>query len=143
MILAGLVFAGERKLAKAGEQLAADGYLRAGKRRVFGVFPAVEYAVRRPGFVDALHEEARQMLTGPVPVAEVAERDAAVVTLAAAAGLRTLLPAEGLGPHRQRVEELAERSGAAAHEFRHVIREVRTAVTVPATEVASAGSQDG
>ena len=115
------------------EQLAAGGWLRARKRRALGLFPTVEYDLARPAAVEALQEEARQMLRGPVPAVDIADRDAAVVALAAAAGLRTLLPRKV--SHDTRVEELIERSGQAAPALRKVVHELRGAVAA-----ASAGA---
>ncbi|MER5214521.1 GPP34 family phosphoprotein [Streptomyces sp. NPDC002838] len=114
------------------EQLTAEGYLRAEKSRVLGVFPTVEYVLERVADVRALQEEARRVLRGPVPVAEVSDRDAAVVALAAAAELRTLLPGKDRTGRRQRLEELTERSGAASPVLRRVLPEVLMAVSVPA-----------
>ncbi|MFF0089519.1 GPP34 family phosphoprotein [Streptomyces canus] len=109
------------------EQLAAGGWLRARKRRALGLFPTVEYDLARPAAVEALQEEARGILRGPVPAVDISDRDAAVVALAAAAGLRTLLPRkESPGT---RVEELIERSGQAAPALRKVVHELRGAVT--------------
>ena len=115
------------------EQLAAGGWLRARKRRALGLFPTVEYDLARPAAVEALQEEARQMLRGPVPAVDIADRDAAVVALAAAAGLRTLLARKE--SHDTRVEELIERSGQAAPALRKVVHELRGAVAA-----ASAGT---
>jgi hypothetical protein len=115
------------------EQLTADGYLRVEKRRVLGIFPTLEYALERAAVVDALHDEARRILQGPVPAAEVSDRDAAVIALAAAAELPGLAPAKDRARDRQRLEELTERSGAAAPALDHVLREVRTAVAVALT----------
>jgi hypothetical protein len=120
------------------EQLTAEGYLRAQRKRVFGVFPSVEYVLEQAAVVDALREEARQVLEGPVPVAEVSDRDAAVVALAAAAELRTLVPGKDREGHKARVAELTERSGAAAPALRKVVTEVHTAVTASLTAVAAA-----
>jgi len=111
------------------EQLAADGYLRAEKRRALGVFPTVEYALERVAVVDALRAEARRILEGPVPVAEVSDRDAAVVTLAAAAELRTLVSRDERGRYQERLAELAERSGAAGPVTRKAGEELRAALT--------------
>ncbi|NUO44377.1 MAG: GPP34 family phosphoprotein [Streptomyces sp.] len=111
------------------EQLAAEGYLRAEKRRVLALFPTVEYALERVAAADALRERARQVLEGPVPTAEVCDRDAALVTLAAAAGLRTLVPREERGLHKDRLAELAERGGAAGPAMRKVGEELRAALT--------------
>ncbi|MFJ8591460.1 GPP34 family phosphoprotein [Streptomyces sp. NPDC093598] len=110
------------------EQLVAEGYLRAEKRRVLGVFPSVEYALERLAVVEALREETREILRGRV--AEVSERDAAVAALAAAAGL--LLPDQEVRVHERRVEDLLARAGAAGPGPGWAVREVSTAVA-PAT----------
>lgn len=123
------------------EQLTAQGYLRAQKKRVLGVFPSVEHVLQQGAVVDALREEARQVLEGPVPVAEVADREAAVVALAAAAELPTLVPGRERQRHRARIEALTERSGEAAPALRKVVGEVQTALTASLTAV-SVGTGD-
>jgi hypothetical protein len=109
-------------------QLAADGYLRAEKTRVLGVFPSVEYEIDRVAVVDALRAEAREVLEGPVPVEEVPERDAALVALAAGAELRTLLSGKEQRQYKQRIEDLVERSGATTPALKKAVQEVRSAV---------------
>ncbi|GAA3987860.1 GOLPH3/VPS74 family protein [Streptomyces plumbiresistens] len=104
------------------EQLAAGGFLHAEKRRVLGVFPTVEYVLEGVTVVDALRAQARAVVLGPVPVAEVSERDAALAVLTDAAGL-----VSDDAHDRGRLEELTERGGAAAPVLRTVVREVRTA----------------
>ncbi|MEU6141734.1 GPP34 family phosphoprotein [Streptomyces sp. NPDC047081] len=96
------------------EQLTAEGWLRAEKKRVLGVFPSVEHVLERVEAVDALRDETRQLLEGAVPVAEVSERDAAAVALAVAAGSPALLPDGDRERHKERVEELIEHTGARA-----------------------------
>ncbi|MFF6994673.1 GPP34 family phosphoprotein [Streptomyces sp. NPDC008313] len=118
-------------------QLAADGYLRAEKKRVFGVFPSVEYVLARPSAVERLRAEARLVLEGPLPVGEVADRDAALVALAAAAELRTLVPGRDRKRHKDRIDALTDRGGAAAPALRKVIQEVRTAVAVAVTSASA------
>ncbi|MCT9010032.1 GOLPH3/VPS74 family protein [Streptomyces sp. NPDC054766] len=118
-------------------QLAAEGYLRAEKKRVLGLFPSVEYELDRVPAVQALRAEARQVMEGPVPVAEVCDRDAALVALATAAELRTLASPKERKLHKARIDELTERSGAAAPALRKVIQEVRTAVIVAATTASA------
>ena len=124
-------------------QLAAEGYLRAERKRVLGLFPSVEYELERVSAVDALREDARQVLEGPGPVADVSDRDAALVALAAAAGLRTLLPGKDSKLHKERIEELTERGGAAAPALKKVIQEVRTAVIVAVTAGSATGAATG
>ncbi|QKW30288.1 GPP34 family phosphoprotein [Streptomyces seoulensis] len=126
-------------LAAVREQLTAEGYLRAEKRRVFGLFPSVEYVLERVAAVDALCAEARQALDGDRPAAEVAEDTAAAVALAAAARLRTLAPDRERGPRGRRVEELTERGTATAPALRHIVREVRTALAATATAAPAGG----
>lgn len=125
-------------------QLAASGYVRAEKKRVLGLFPSVEYELERVAVVEELREQARLVLEGPVPVAEVSEQDAALVALAAAAELRTLVPAKDRKRHKDRIDALTERGGAAAPALKRVIQEVRTAVmvavTAASTSAAAAGS---
>ncbi|KKD09877.1 GOLPH3/VPS74 family protein [Streptomyces sp. WM6386] len=111
------------------EQLAAEGYLRADKRRALGLFPTVEYALERVAFVDVLREEARQVLEGPVRPADVSERDAAVVVLAAAAGVSALVARKERGQHQERLADLGERSGTAAPGLRKIMDELGTALT--------------
>ncbi|WP_221349694.1 GOLPH3/VPS74 family protein [Streptomyces beigongshangae] len=120
-------------------QLAADGYLRAEKTRVLGVFPSVDYEIDRVAVVEGLREEARLALTGPVPVEEVSARDAALVSLAAAAELRTLLSAEERRRYEARVAALAERSGPAAPTLHQAVQEVRSAVAAAVTMTAPPG----
>ncbi|MEU6449227.1 GPP34 family phosphoprotein [Streptomyces sp. NPDC046979] len=126
------------------EQLVAEGYLRAEKKRVLGVFPSVEYVLARPAVAKALREETREVLEGRIPAGEVSERDAAAAVLVAAAAPG--LPA-GAG-HRaadggsgeERVAELTERGGAAAPGLRKIVAEVWGAVSAEsARAVASSG----
>ncbi|MFF6947362.1 GPP34 family phosphoprotein [Streptomyces iakyrus] len=113
------------------EQLVAEGYLRAEKRRVLGVFPSVEYALERRAAVEVLREETRQVLRGPLPVAGISERDAALAVLAAAAGLF------GDSTPGRRAEELMERAAAATPGLRGILRELSTAVTAGAAVATS------
>ncbi|MDN3025406.1 GPP34 family phosphoprotein [Streptomyces sp. S.PB5] len=114
------------------EQLAAEGCLRVEKRRALGLFPTVEYALERVAVVDALGEEVRQVLDGPVRPAEVSDRDAAVVVLGVAAELRALVARKERGQHKERLAELAERSGAAGPAVRKVMAELCSALSAAA-----------
>ncbi|MGW8065557.1 GOLPH3/VPS74 family protein [Streptomyces ziwulingensis] len=122
------------------EQLVADGYLRAEKKRVLGVFPSVDHVLARVAAATVLREETRYAIEGPAPAGDASERDAAVAALAAAAELRTLGPA-GTGARREsRIAELIERSGAAAPGLRKIVGEVWGAVSAEtARAVASTG----
>ena len=127
-------------LDAARAQLAADGYLRAEKTRVLGVFPSVEYEIDRVAVVDALRAEARDVLEGPVPVEEVPEQDAALVALAAGAELRTLLSGKEQRQYKQRIEDLVERSGATTPALKKAVQEVRSAVVLVMTTTGVPGS---
>lgn len=124
------------------EQLVAEGYVRAEKRRVLGVFPSVDHVLARAAVARALREEARQVVQGPRPAGEVSERDAAMAVLAAAAGLGV---PEGWGSGargRDRIAELTARCGSAAPGMRKIVSELRGAVsdeTTRAQAPASAG----
>ncbi|MFF3705625.1 GOLPH3/VPS74 family protein [Streptomyces phaeochromogenes] len=121
-------------------QLAADGYLRAEKTRVLGVFPSVEYEIDRVAVVDALRAEAREVLEGPMPVEEVPEQGAALVALAAGAELRTLLSGKDQRQYKQRIEDLVERSGATTPAVKKAVQEVRSAVVLVMTTTGVPGS---
>ncbi|MFE9095700.1 GPP34 family phosphoprotein [Streptomyces sp. NPDC007264] len=123
-------------------QLTAGGWLRTGKKRMLGVFPSVEYELERVPQVEALQREVRQVIEGPVPVTEVSDRDAALAALAAAAELGTVVTAADRKRHKERIEALTERGGAAAPALRKVVHEVRTAVVVAAT-AGGAGATAG
>ncbi|MDQ0717631.1 hypothetical protein QFZ55_007083 [Streptomyces luteogriseus] len=105
------------------EQLVAEGFLRAEKRRVLGVFPTVEYALERVAVVEALREETRQILHGALPVAQISERDAALAVLAAAADLLDEDTSD------RRIEQLTERAGASMPGLGAIVREVSAAVS--------------
>ncbi|MGD1220909.1 GPP34 family phosphoprotein [Streptomyces krungchingensis] len=111
-------------------QLADEGYLRAERRRVLGLFSSVDYGLERVPAAQALHARARQVLAGPLPAAEVPGRDAALVVLAAAAGLRMLAPPDGRQVPSGRVDELAGRAGAETPALMKAVREVRDALAV-------------
>ncbi|MYU23977.1 GPP34 family phosphoprotein [Streptomyces sp. SID8352] len=110
------------------EQLVADGFLRAERRRVLGVFPSVDHVVARPGVARSLREAVRDVLDGALPVAEVPERDAAVAALAGAAGLRTLGGGRTAPDRERRLDALTVRAGTGAPAARRALRELRAAV---------------
>ncbi|MET7474413.1 GPP34 family phosphoprotein [Streptomyces sp. NPDC005648] len=95
----------------AREQLTAEGYLRAEKKRVLGVFPSVEHVLENPAAVHALGEEARRSLEEGAP--GVCDGDAAFAALAATAGLPAPFRDGDRTRHKERVEELIERSGVS------------------------------
>lgn len=120
------------------EQLVAEGYLRAEKKRVLGVFPSVEYVLARAAVARVLREETRHVLEEPVPAGEVSERDAAVAALAAAAELRVLAGAGDGARGRDRIAELTGRSGAAEPGLRKIVGEVWGAVSAETAQADAA-----
>ncbi|MET9778004.1 GPP34 family phosphoprotein [Streptomyces sp. NPDC006367] len=115
------------------EQLVADGCLRAEKKRVLGVFPSVDHVLARDAAARALREGARDVLDGPVPVAQVPERDALVAVLAAAAGLLDRGPVRERARREERVEELAARAAVPGG----ALREVRAALSAESARTAA------
>ncbi|MFA3873113.1 GPP34 family phosphoprotein [Streptomyces sp. MMCC 100] len=110
------------------EQLVAEGYVRAEKKRVLGVFPSVDYVLARVAVARALREEARHVLEGALPAGEVSERDAAMAALAAAAELGVPEGAGSGARGRERIAELTGRCGSAAPGMRKIVGEVWGAV---------------
>jgi hypothetical protein len=109
-------------------QLRAAGYVRATARRVLGLFPVKEYALERPQLVAGMRDEAVRVLHGGRPAAEVSERDAALIALAAAGGLTTVVTHKDLTAHRRRIAELEARSGAPGAALEGVVGHVRAAL---------------
>ncbi|MDP9614523.1 hypothetical protein JOF35_006861 [Streptomyces demainii] len=110
------------------DQMVAAGYVRAKGRRVLGLFPAKEYTLERPEPVAAMREAAVRALHGGQPVAEVSERDAALVNLAAAGELRTVVTATDAKVRKDRILELGARCGGMGPVLEKVIAQVRTAL---------------
>ncbi|WP_328563861.1 GOLPH3/VPS74 family protein [Streptomyces coelicoflavus] len=124
----------------AREQLVAEGYVRAERKRVLGVFPSVDYVLERVAAARALREEARHVLAGTVPAGQVPERDAAMAALAAAAGLGVPEGAGSGARGRDRIAELTGRCGSAAPGMRKIVGEVWGAVS---DETAQASAPAG
>ncbi|MFI0815464.1 GPP34 family phosphoprotein [Streptomyces sp. NPDC021098] len=122
------------------EQLRAAGYLRTTSRRVLGLFPVKEYALERPEPVAGMRDEAVRVLHGGQPVAEVSERDAALIALAAAGGLTTVVTHQDLTAHRRRIEELEARSGAPGAALEGVVDHVRAGLAAAVATALSAAT---
>ncbi|RAY16635.1 GPP34 family phosphoprotein [Actinomadura craniellae] len=101
-----------KMVATVRAELAAGGWIRVEFRRRFGIFPCHRVTVRDPRVVKNLWGGASSALHGR-PVARVHSYDAATVALAAAGGLRTVLPRADRRRHRRRIAELTARSGPA------------------------------
>ncbi|MET7764569.1 GPP34 family phosphoprotein [Streptomyces sp. NPDC005393] len=114
-------------------QMVAAGYVRSAGKRVLGLFPAREYALERADLVAGMRDEAVRVLHGAQPVAEVSERDAALVALAAAGELRTVVTAKDAKARKERIIELGERCGGVGRALEKVIAQVRTALAAAVT----------
>ncbi|MBL1100931.1 GOLPH3/VPS74 family protein [Streptomyces coffeae] len=115
------------------DQLVAHGYLRAEVRRVLGLFPLKQYRLERTDLVAGMREDAVRVLHGDQPVSEVSERDAALVALAAAGELRTVVTLKDAKLHKKRITELGERSGGMGPVLEKVIAQVRAALAAAVT----------
>jgi hypothetical protein len=114
-------------------QLVAHGYVAAKSRRVLGLFPVREHTLSKPDLVVAVRDDLRRVLHGEQPVAEVSERDAALIALAAAGELRTVVTAEDAKARKERISELEERGGGVGPVLEGVIAQVRSALAAAVT----------
>ncbi|MFJ6075496.1 GPP34 family phosphoprotein [Streptomyces sp. NPDC093065] len=121
------------------EQLVAEGYVRAEKRRVLGVFPSVDHVLARGAVARALREEVRHVLEGRPPAGQASERDAAMAALAAAAGLGVPEGAGSGARGRERIAELTGRCGSAAPGMRKIVAEVWGAVSDETAQAPAGG----
>lgn len=121
-------------------QLRAAGYVRVTSRRVLGLFPVKEYGLERTQLVAEMREEAVRVLYGAQPAAEVSERDAALIALAAAGGLTTVVTHKDLKAHRKRIAELEARSGAPGAALEGVVDHVRAGLAAAVATALSAAA---
>lgn len=82
--------------------------------------------VRNPRAVKRLAERVSAMLSGSRPLSRT-QRDAAMVTLAAAGEFGTVLPRARRREHRQRIADLSQAAGPIPEALRNTIREARAA----------------
>ncbi|MBO1329643.1 GPP34 family phosphoprotein [Streptomyces sp. VRA16 Mangrove soil] len=121
-------------------ELAAQGYLRAERRRVLGLFPATRYVLARAGYVQVLRAEARVALTGPAAPEAVHPDQAALVVLAAAGHFRGLLSWRERRRHAERLSALAEHAGPYVPQLRKALEaEVRKAEAARASDGGGGG----
>ena len=112
-------------------QLAAEGYLRAEKKRVLGLFPSVEYELER----GVRRGRAARGGAAGAGGARARRRGAPTATRPSSPSpprpnCAPCCRARTASSYKDRIEELTERSGAAAPALKKVIQEVRTAVIV-------------
>ncbi|GIH62443.1 GOLPH3/VPS74 family protein [Microbispora siamensis] len=107
------------------DELETGRWVRVELRRPFLIFNRSHVRVRDTRVVKRLATQVAAALTGPV--ARVGDREAALVGLAAAGELGTILPRARRRAHKQRIALLAERGGPAAPALRKVIQQARAA----------------
>lgn len=121
-------------LTAVREQLAEAGLLSLDAHRIGGLVPVTTVNLRSTEAVDTLRDRAVRALRGEEPADAVAGRDAALATLAAAGGLRTVISEAETKAYRQRLAALAGRGGPAFEALRRILPELRETV-----EIAHAG----
>jgi hypothetical protein len=122
----GWVRRGQRRIkAAVRDQLVAGGWIRVEPRRVLGIFPTTRVTMRDPLVIQRLSDVLGSALRGP----EADPRAAALVALAAAGELRTVLPRAKAREYKRRIAELSERAGPAVPALRKVIRQVRASAS--------------
>jgi hypothetical protein len=112
---------GRAMVRRVREELVKDGWIRARRHRVLGLFPAWQVTVKDPRVVKELWGGASSALRGK-PVAHVNSYDAAAVALAAAGDLKSVVSRSDRRRHKHRIADLTARTGPAATAVRKVIR---------------------
>lgn len=111
------------------QQLSSADLVSVRELRVLGIFPA-----RRIGIVDTeiardLRENVRTTFYGTESIELIDKFDAALVLLAAAGGLRGLIPRKDERKHADRMKALEQRAGGAVPGVLRVIQQVKQART--------------
>jgi hypothetical protein len=102
--------------------LVAARLIRLEPYRVLGIFRATRVTVLDPMVVPRLHEAMSRILHDPGPPERVEPRDAALVALAAAGGLRTAFDRRTAREHKARIAGLSTVAGPAVPAVRKVIQ---------------------
>lgn len=103
------------------DELETGRWVKVELRQPFLVFNRSHVRVRDTRVVKRLTTQVSAALTGPV--SRVGDREAALVGLAAAAELGTILPRATRRAHKQRIALLSERGGPATPALRKVIQQ--------------------
>ncbi|SDM84425.1 GOLPH3/VPS74 family protein [Allokutzneria albata] len=109
-------------VAAVREALVASGHIRVTRRRGLGLFRTTKITLVDPGEATHIASLASEALRGAWPVAEVDLRDAAVVCLAAAAKLRTVVSRADRRAYRGRLAELSARVGPVPTALRKALQ---------------------
>ncbi|MQA09674.1 MAG: GPP34 family phosphoprotein [Pseudonocardiaceae bacterium] len=129
--------AGPMKRAVRDQLASADWIDVTPREGIMGLLPD-KVTVRDPRVVHELREHFRAVLTGG-PVADVEPVDAALISLANAGELKTVLPRAERRAHKERITHLTERAGAAAPALGKVLKDVRVAVAAAASNGGGGG----
>lgn len=116
-----------RPVRSVRDDLAAAGWIRVEEHRILGLFPTARITERDPRVRKALAATVSSALTAPASRIEPA--DAALVALADAAHLRTVLTRHQRRDHRERLTLLADQTAPIPHALRNAIRSRRAAAS--------------
>ncbi|MEV4293822.1 GOLPH3/VPS74 family protein [Microbispora rosea] len=114
---------GRATMRAVRDELETGRWVRVELRQPFLVFNRSYVRVRDTRVVKRLVSQVSTALTGPV--SRVGDRQAALIGLAAAGELGTILPRARRRAHEQRIALLSERGGPAAPALRKVIQQAR------------------
>jgi hypothetical protein len=106
------------------EQLVEGRRIELQPYRILGLVPATRIVVLEPFGRDRIVGAVEAALSDGWPVGA---RTAALVALAAAARMRTVLPAGRRRAHRERIAQLTARTGPVPRALRRVLRDLRAA----------------
>ncbi|GAB3883368.1 GOLPH3/VPS74 family protein [Microbispora bryophytorum] len=116
---------GRATMRAVRDELETGRWIRVEPHRPFLVFTRSHVRVRDTRVVKRLVSQVSTALTGPV--SRVGDREAALIGLAAAGELGTILPRARRRAHEQRIALLSERGGPVAPALRKVIQQARAA----------------
>lgn len=116
---------GKATVKAVRDELEAGRWIKVELQRPFLIFSRTLIHVRDPRVVKRLAAEVTTALTAPL--SRVEDREAALVTLAAAADLGTVLPRKRRRAHKERIAALQERGGPAAPALRKVVQAMQAA----------------
>ncbi|HEY4022089.1 MAG TPA: GPP34 family phosphoprotein [Pseudonocardiaceae bacterium] len=119
---------GTRNTMRALEQqLDSAGLITVRELRMLGIFPARKIGITDTEIAGALRESIRNTLYGNENVEEIDKFDAAMVLLAAAGGMRGLVPRKDERKYADRMKALEARAGGAVPGVLRVIQQVKQA----------------
>lgn len=112
------------------DRLATLQVIKLERRRILRIFPSTRIIVNQPHTITELTARIRGALLDAQPVCHVDPHDAALVALAAAANLTTVLSRQQRRAYKKRIAQLAERTGPVAAALRKAIQASNAAATI-------------